>query len=128
MTAKFSFPVQAIQSDKEGEFHKECGPSVEELQLIHYSHRPDYAQSLPRACRRGSGCIERSFRTDEEESYQVEGLPADLDELEAALLHWDPVYETVWPHQALGYKTPDQFYHDWFTTHPTREEALSDMS
>ena len=50
-----------------------------------------------------------------------EELPADLGGLalslpkgqEAALLHWNQVYDTIRPHQALGYKTPDQFYQDW---------------
>jgi len=43
----------------------------------------------------------------------VEALPADLGGLEAALLRWNQVYETVRPHQALGYKTPEQFYQGW---------------
>ena len=120
LVAKFPFHVQAVQSDGGSEFLKEFGPTVEELQLAHYFNRPNYPQ--------GNGRIERSFRTDEEEFYQVEDLPADLGGLEAALLRWNQVYETVRPHQALGYKTPDQFYQDWLETHTTRKEALSDMS
>jgi len=42
----------------------------------------------------------------------VEALPDDLGGLEAALLRWNQVYETVRPHQALGYKTPEQFYQE----------------
>jgi len=120
MVAKFPFPVEAVQSDGGSEFLKEFGPTVEELQLAHYFNRPNYPQ--------GNGRIERSFRTDEEEFYQVEELPADLGGLEAALLRWNHLYETVRPHQALGYKTPDQFYQDWLNTHPMRKETLSDMS
>ena len=37
-----------------------------------------------------------------------EGLPSGG--LETALQAWNQVYETVWPHQTLDYKTPDQFY------------------
>ena len=48
--------------------------------------------------------------------------------LEAALLAWNRAYETVRPHQALGYKTPDEFYHDWLGTRFSRKEVLSDMS
>lgn len=120
MVAKFPFPVQAVQSDGGSEFLKEFGPTVAELQLTHYFNRPNYPQ--------GNGRIERSFRTDEEEFYQVEELPADLGGLEAALLAWNRVYETVRPHQALGYKTPEQFYQDWLKPHPMRKEVLSDMS
>ncbi len=52
--------------------------------------------------------------------YQVEDLSADLGGLQAALLAWDHLYETVRPHQALEYKTPDQFYQDWLKPHPMR--------
>ena len=120
VVAQFPFPVQAVQSDGGSEFLKEFGPTAEELQLPHYFNRPNYP--------RGNGRIERSFRTDEEEFYQVEELPADLGGLEAALLRWNHIYETVRPHQALGYKTPEQFYQDWLKHHPTGKEALSDMS
>ena len=71
--------------------------------MTHYFNRPNYP--------RGNGRIERSFLTDEEEFCQVEDLPADLGGLEQALLDWNRTYETVRPHQVLGYKTPDQFYH-----------------
>ncbi|MFC1936010.1 hypothetical protein ACFLX9_04605 [Chloroflexota bacterium] len=70
-----------------------------------------------------------STKACSERSRRVAELPADLDGwLEAALLSWDHVYEAARPHQALGNKTPDQFYQDWLTSHPTRKEALSDMS
>jgi transposase InsO family protein len=120
VVAEFPFPVEAIQSDGGGEFLKDFGAKVEELKLTHYFNRPNYPQ--------GNGCIERSFRTDEEEFYQVEELPADLGGLEAALLAWNQVYETIRPHQALGYKTPEEFYQEWLRTHPRREEVLSDKS
>lgn len=117
---EFPFLVTAIQSDGGSEFLGAFGGAVEELKLLHYFNRPNYPQ--------GNGRVERSFRTDEEEFYQVEELPADLGGLEAALLAWNQVYERVRPHQALGYKTPEQFYQDWLKNHFTREEVLSDMS
>lgn len=117
--AEFPFAVQAIQSDGGSEFLGEFRRTVTELQLTHYFNRPNYPQ--------GNGRIERSFRTDEEEFYQVEELPASIGGLEAALITWNRVYETVRPHQALGYLTPDQFYHQWLAEHPGKE-AVSDMS
>jgi transposase InsO family protein len=88
--------------------------------LTHYFNRPNYPQ--------GNGRIERNLRTDEEEFSQVEDLPADLGGLEQALLAWNLTYETVRHHQALGYKTLDQFYHQWLNTNATRKEVLSDRS
>jgi transposase InsO family protein len=120
LVAQFPFRVEAIQSDGGSEFLKEFGPKVKELELTHYFNRPNYPQ--------GNGQVERSFRTDEEEFYQVEDLPADLGGLEAALLAWNRIYESVRPHQALGYLTPDQFYQNWLNSHRGKEEVLSDMS
>ncbi len=117
---EFPFPLVAIQSDGGSEFLGAFGLAAQELKLTHYFNRPNYPQ--------GNGQIERSFRTDEEEFYQVEELPADLGGLEAALLSWNQVYEQVRPHQALGYKTPEQSYQDWLKTHSTEKEVLSDMS
>lgn len=108
--------MQAVQSDGGSELLNEFGHTVEELQLAHYFNRPNYPQ--------GNGRIERSFRTDEEEFYQVEELPADLRGLEAALLAWNRVYETVRPHQALAYKTPEQFYQKWVQEQVEREPSF----
>jgi transposase InsO family protein len=117
---EFPFSVSAIQSDGGSEFLGAFGPAVEELKLLHYFNRPNYPQ--------GNGRVERSFRTDEEEFYQVEELPAELGRLEAALQAWNHVYETVRPHQALDYETPEQFYQNWLKANAIRKEVLSDMS
>ena len=50
--------------------------------------------------------------------YAVVDLPADIGGLEQALIAWNHTYETVLPHQALGYQTPDQFYRRWLATTP----------
>jgi putative transposase len=120
VVSQFPFEVAAIQSDGGSEFLGVFRLAAEELKLPHYFNRPNYPQ--------GNGQIERSFRTDEEEFYQVEDLPADTGGLEAALLAWNRVYEQVRPHQALGYQTPEQFYQDWLIKHHGGKEVLSDMS
>ena len=96
---EFPFPVTAIQSDGGSEFLGALGAVVEELRVLHYFNRPNYPQ--------GNGRVERSFRTDEEEFYQVEELPAEWGRLETALRAWNQVYETVRPHQALGYPSAE---------------------
>ena len=44
------------------------------------------------------------------------------------LLAWHRTYETVRPYQALGYKTPGQFYHHLLNTNATGKKVLSDIS
>jgi putative transposase len=111
----FPFPVQAIQSDGGSEFLGDFTKTAAELHLTHYFNRPYYPQ--------GNGRIERSFRTDDDEFYQVQDLPADFGGLKDALLAWNHRYESWRLHQALGYLTPDQFYQHWLS----RKEAVSDM-
>ena len=121
VVAGFPFPVHAIQSDGGSEFLGHFGETVSELKLVHYFNRPNYPQ--------GNGRVERSFRTDDEEFYHVQDLPADISGLETALMAWNHVYENIRPHQALGYRTPEEFYQLWLATQDHRKEAaLSDMS
>jgi transposase InsO family protein len=117
---EFPFPIAVVQSDGGSEFLGAFTKAARQMELPHYFTRPYYPQ--------GNGRIERSFRTDDEEFYQLEDLPADLSGLEAALISWNQVYERLRPHQALGYKTPDQFYQHWLSTHHSGQEVLSDMS
>ena len=116
----FPFPIQAIQSDGGPEFLGEFGKTAAELQLTHYFNRPYYPQ--------GNGRIERSFRTDDEEFYHVQDLPADFSGLHAALLAWNHRYESWRLHQALGYLTPNQFYQQWLYQQLQRKETVSDIS
>ena len=41
------------------------------------------------------------------------GYSTDLCELRDELLEWEQVYNTVRPHQALGYVTPLKFLEQW---------------
>ena len=120
VVAQFPFSLRAIQTDGGSEFLGAFKEAVQRLGLVHYVNRPHYPQ--------GNGRIERSFRTDEEEFYQVYELPADWGGQQAALHTWNRRYETWRPHQALGYLTPEAFYQQWLAQHPQRKEALSDIS
>ncbi len=56
-----------------------------------------------------NGSVERAHRTHTEEFYEVTDCTFDLEELRQELLEWERVYNTVRPHQALGYLTPKEF-------------------
>ena len=55
------------------------------------------------------GLWERAQRTHTEEFYEVWDLTWTVAEINRQLLAWEHVYNTVRPHQALGYRTPQQF-------------------
>ena len=53
--------------------------------------------------------MERAQRTHTEEFYEVTDASFELPELNKTLLKWEEVYNTIRPHQALGYLTPLEF-------------------
>jgi transposase InsO family protein len=58
--------------------------------------------------------VERSHRTDEDEFYAVKGNRfKSYSNLKIAQREWEYIYNYKRPHQALGYLTPNQFYHLW---------------
>jgi transposase InsO family protein len=45
--------------------------------------------------------------------YEVTDIPLQVPALNKELLAWERVYNTVRPHQSLGYLTPQQFLTQW---------------
>jgi len=65
--------------------------------------------ALPPRSPKLNGHVERAQRTHTEEFYEVTNVSFEIRELNQALLKWEEVYNTIRPHQALGYLTPQQF-------------------
>jgi transposase InsO family protein len=98
---RMPFPVKAIQVDGGAEFEaifeEEC------------QRRGIKMFVLPPRSPKLNGAVERAHRTHTEEFYEVTDSSFDLAELREELLEWEQVYNTVRPHQALGYLTPLKF-------------------
>ena len=98
---RMPFPIRAIQVDGGNEFQdafeEECQRRGIKLFVL-----PPHSPKL-------NGHVERAQRTHTEEFYKVTDASFDLPELNQALLKWEKVYNTIRPHQALGYLTPEQF-------------------
>ena len=96
------FLVRAIQVDGGAEFEaifeEEC--QRQDIKLF----------VLPPRSPKLNGGVERAHRTHTEEFYEVTESSFDLSELKDELLEWEGVYNTVRPHQALGYVTPLKFW------------------
>ncbi len=101
LEARMPFPVKAIQVDGGSEFQA----VFEEL----CQQRDIRLFVLPPRSPKLNGGVERAHRTHTEEFYEVTDSSFDLAELEQELLQWEQTYNTVRPHQALGYLTPFEF-------------------
>ena len=64
---------------------------------------------LPPRSPKLNGAVERANRTHTEEFYQVTACSLEMKKLNRELRHWEKIYNTVRPHQSLGYLTPLQF-------------------
>jgi len=99
------FGLEAIQVDGGSEFEaifeEECQKRNIKLFVL-----PPRSPKL-------NGYVERAHRTHTEEFYEVTDSSFDLTELRDELSHWQKIYNTIRPHQALGYLTPLEFLEQW---------------
>jgi putative transposase len=101
LEARMPFPVKAIQVDGGSEFQA----VFEEL----CQQRGIRLFVLPPRSPKLNGGVERAHRTHTEEFYEVTDSSFDLAEIRQELLEWETTYNTIRPHQALGYLTPLEF-------------------
>lgn len=64
---------------------------------------------LPPRSPKLNGQVERANRTHTEEFYEVTDCDFELAPLNLELRRWEFTYNTIRPHQALGYLTPHEF-------------------
>ena len=64
---------------------------------------------LPPRSPKLNGGVKRAHRTHTKEFHEVTESSKELSELKDKLLEWEGVYNTVRPHQMLGYVTPIKF-------------------
>jgi putative transposase len=103
--ARMPFAVRALQIDGGSEFKAEFEQACQEL-AIRLFVLPPHSPKL-------NGRVERSHRTHEEEFYQCYEGEVTVKALTPALRRWEQTYNTVRPHQALGYLTPAAWLIRW---------------
>jgi len=99
------FPVRAVQVDGGSEFAAEFEEACQRRGLRLFV--------LPPRSPKLNGAVERAQRTHTEEFYQVTNCSLEMKALNRELREWENTYNTVRPHQALGYLTPHQFLQQW---------------
>ncbi len=110
---RMPFKVRAIQVDGGGEFMAEFEEECQSRGIRLFV--------LPPRSPKLNGAVERANRTHTEEFYHWSLADPTVSELGAELREWERVYNTVRPHQALGYLTPKQFLDQWNQQHSGKE-------
>jgi putative transposase len=98
---RMPFPIRALQVDGGSEFAAEFEQACQQRGL-HLFVLPPRSPKL-------NGAVERANRTHTEEFYQVTPCSLEMTKLNRELRQWEKIYNTVRPHQSLGYLTPQQF-------------------
>ncbi len=98
---RMPFPIRALQVDGGSEFAAEFEQACQQRGLRLFV--------LPPRSPKLNGAVERANRTHTEEFYQVTPCSLEMKKLNCELRAWERIYNTVRPHQALGYLTPRQF-------------------
>jgi putative transposase len=102
---RMPFPIRALQVDGGSEFAAEFEQACQRHGLRLFV--------LPPRSPKLNGAVERAQRTHSEEFYQVTPHALDMPTLNRELREWEKTYNTVRPHQALGYLTPQEFLQQW---------------
>lgn len=111
------FPIRAIQVDGGSEFKAAFEAACQEQGLRLFV--------LPPRSPKLNGCVERGNRTHREEFYEVYDLDWNVAELRPDLLNWERIYNTVRPHQSLGYLTPQEYVTQWRNQRAGKEVVYS---
>lgn len=98
LLARMPVPVQAIQVDGGSEFMAAFETACQERGIALYV--------LPPRSPKLNGRVERLNGTARREFWECYEGDLDLPSLQAALRQWEVTYNTIRPHQALGYATP----------------------
>jgi putative transposase len=117
LLARAPFTIKAIQVDGGSEFKAEFEAACQERGI------PLFV--LPPSSPKLNGCVERGNRTHREEFYEVYDLEWAARELRPDLLNWEVIYNTVRPHQSLGYLTPQEYITQWRSQRAGKEVVHS---
>ena len=101
LAERMPFPVRAISVDGGSEFMADFEAACAARSIALFV--------LPPRSPKLHGAVERANRTHTEEFYEVTDAEPELGPLQAALRDWETVYNTIRPHQALGYLTPAEY-------------------
>ena len=116
LQARMPFPIRAVQVDGGSEFAADFEQACQHLGFRLFV--------LPPRSPKLNGHVERANRTHTEEFHEITPTDWRLPALNRELRVWERIYNTVRPHQALGYRTPLEFLAELQRGAPTKGPGL----
>ena len=101
LAERMPFPIRAISIDNGSEFMAEFEAACQDRAIRLFV--------LPPRSPKLHGAVERANRTHTEEFYEITDAEPELEAFQVELRAWEIVYNTIRPHQALGYLTPAEY-------------------
>lgn len=101
LAERMPFSVRAISIDNGSEFMAEFEIACQARDIRLFV--------LPPRSPKLHGAVERANRTHTEEFYEVTTAEPELEAFQVELRAWETVYNTIRPHQSLGYLTPAEY-------------------
>ena len=117
VVARLPFAVRAIQVDGGSEFMAEFEEACAQHNIMLFV--------LPPRSPKLNGGVERAHRTHREEFYECCWAEPTVAGYRPALAAWIEHYNTVRPHQALGYLTPAAWLAQWNAEHGIAKGEVS---
>ena len=97
----FPFQIKTVQTDNGSEFMKAFEKRCKELDIPHY-------YICPRTPKQNS-YVERSHGSDSEEFYKHGNVYQDREVMDRKIREWEQVWNNTRPHEALDYRTPNEY-------------------
>jgi putative transposase len=102
---RMPFSVKAIQVDNGSEYRAEFEETCQAKEIRLFV--------LPPRSPKLNGAVERAQRTHTEEHWELSTCDTEVEPMRADLRAWEHTYNTIRPHQALGYLTPLEYVTLW---------------
>jgi len=110
---RMPFKVKVIQVDNGSEYMAEFEEACKARAILLFV--------LPPRSPKLNGHAERAQRTHTEEHWELSSGDVDVERMRRELRGWEDIYNTVRPHQALGYLTPLEYVNAWKQQHPSEQ-------
>jgi len=105
LAERMPYPIRAVQVDGGSEFMADFEQECQRRGWLLFV--------LPPRSPKLNGHVERAQRTHTEEFYEITELAEHLAGVNRQLRDWERTYNTIRPHQSLGYLTPAEFVTQW---------------